>query len=56
MMMNDGMSLELFVCEVLLFVILSVIAFVGIAWSHCPKGIIRTLIEQKRLGKQHRNT
>ncbi len=56
MMMNDGMSLEQFIYEVLLFVILGVIVFVGIAWSHCPKGIIRTLIERKRSGIQRRNT
>jgi len=33
-------------------VILNIIAFVGIAWSHCPKGIIRTLIEQERLKRK----
>lgn len=37
-------------------VILSIVAFVGISWSHCPNGIIKTLIQQERFKKQNKNT
>lgn len=33
--------------------VLGVIVFVGIAWCHCPKGIIRTLIDRKCLEKRN---
>lgn len=41
-------DMTLLLCKAALCVVLSVTAFVGVSWSHCPKGIIRTLVERKR--------
>ena len=31
---------------------LNILVIVGIAWIHCPEGIIRTLTEQRRLKRK----
>lgn len=41
----------IFACIIAVF--LGSVVFVGVAWTHCPKGIIRTLIDRKRLEKRN---